>query len=242
MNKVTTSVPVTSVVSPVATPVASVSVSAPVTENGSVGLPPATSPPASALISITAESLNAEIISLQREIEIAEQRKIELEREIQAALREKINEVPAFLGLGNLREVLDLLKSQMNGAIKISHLPYGRGKGHHLPEDIIGQMKEMLKARETAAYISDKLRVGLSTVEAYKARWGLTKRHRNNQGIPSLKRSSSNRISPAKRNEIVAALIAGRATVTRLAERFGVSRQSLYHIRRGVRKAHVIAA
>jgi len=202
-----------------------------------VSLAVSTAVPATVTPAAAPESIDLKIAALKVAIEVAEQEKAALLKASEEAFTAKLAEIPGLLGVASLKEALAILTTKVMGSITgfgTNGSPRTPGKGHRLSTIIVKQMRAMLGDRETAPYIAKTLGVGVSTVELYRSRWGMTRR----QGIPQLKvhRPSTNRLAPEQRNQLVAALTSNRSSVTRLAHRFGVSRQAVYNVRHSLLK------
>lgn len=166
-----------------------------------------------------------EISNLRAQLELAEQKlaadKAELEQRAKEAQRAVIASIPGLLGVGTIQEALALLKEQV---------PPANLHNRALPPSTLEQMRLMLENRASSPTVAKALKVGLSTVWAYKARWGLTKNGKPATARRRVRQRGNNHLSASTRLAIWDDLQKPGAKVAVVARKHGTSRQSVYSV------------
>ncbi len=158
------------------------------------------------------------------------------------ALRAKISSVPQLLGVPDIGAALALIVEELGlDPIKVEtkRSQPKRAFPKALSDDTKAQMRSMLEANSTSRAVAEALGVGISTVDSYKAKWGLV--NKGLGGRPAFKRApkakrktgkSGRHLSPESRAKVVAALRKPGHRVAVIAKRFHMSREGVYQIRR----------
>ncbi len=205
----------------------------------SVAANPVNVPSALAANPVIAEA-NQTVANLRAELAVAEQHLEAEKAALAAAALEKqraiIDSIPGQLGVATIKEAIALL-----GGVKAKD----RSFPNRLPEETLAQAKVMLQNGATSRAVSEALKMGLSTVDLWKSRWGLTKPRPKAQakakGTVHRFSPQSGHLSPAKRARIVEALKRPNARVAVVAKRFGTSRQTTYSIRASIPELRIAA-
>ncbi len=160
------------------------------------------------------------------------------------ALRAKIDSIPGLLGVSDMSAALTLITEELGIDPLTKVAPKApkakRGFPSALPDATLAQMKAMLEAGATSRAVAEALNVGISTVDARKAKWGLT--HKSLGGRPAIQRAprarkpkarnSGHHLSPESRAKVISALRKPGHRVAVIAKRFHMSREGVYQIRR----------
>ncbi len=183
--------------------------------------------------------IEQEITSLRAKLEEAEHRKQILAQEAADTLKGKIASVLEILGVKTVQEGIAILISKQKGeggserpvlsAIERASERRGKHETRRLPDSTVKQMRAMIVSGATARLIAGTLKVGVSTVDNYKKKWGLTRKRSNS-------RDNNHRMTPAVRAKIVAALLKPNANIAQIAEKYGFSRPSIYNLKNGLNK------
>ncbi len=179
---------------------------------------------APAIGSDSIESTVQEISNLRAQLALAEQtlanEKLLADQQAREKRREAIASIPGLLGVTTLAEAMALLKAETP-----THL-----HNRALPQSTLETARQMLENGATSPAVAKALKMGLSTVWAYKAKWGLTK----SSGPTTAKRRTRTRpgrhLSTETKLAIWDAMQKPGAKVAEVARRYGTSRQSTYAV------------
>lgn len=189
---------------------------------------PATSVPSTIANPVLSDADQA-VANLRAQLALAEEKLNAEKAALAAAAQEKrraiIESIPGQLGVGSMKEAIALL----SGATTTK-----RDFPNRLSDETRAQAKLMLENHATSAAVAKALKMGLSTVDLWKAKWGLTQPRKGRVTQPKQARRSSpasGHLSPAKRAKIVQMLKAPNARIAVVAKRANTSRQTCYAIR-----------
>ncbi len=167
------------------------------------------------------ETTQQEIVNLRAKLALAEEavaHEMTLAAErAKNARREAIGSIPTLLGVDNLQQALDLIRAET---------PVNPDK-QRLPQSTLNHARVMLAAGATALEVSKALKMGLSTVQLYKHKWGLTKPTTARRRVQA---KVGNHLSPETRVAIWDQMQEKGARVAVVARKHGTSRQSVYAV------------
>lgn len=188
-----------------------------------------------------------EVLNLRALLEQAEQKaaqeRTEAARLAKEELKLKVQSILAQLNVQSAQEAIRIIEEECGLPSQPTAQPAARAKAKRafpraLPQQTLDQMKSMLVAGATSRAVSLALKVGISTADSWKAKWGLT---HGGHGRSAFKRAPKTRkaarqttgshFTPAKKARIVAALQKPGHRIAVIARREHTSRQALYDLR-----------